>query len=169
MNSKFYTLPKFAEFDNYGIWSFQNIIFSTHGNLYQTVIHLVNQSQIGYTSNELSTIIRLKTDDALRILWKQDRLQREKHISQYVYYSHEQDKFNAQKIHRQQSTNIIRPNQFPKDKDITIAVLVTIIHQNTLDINTLLNNIDNQDIEVTSREIANIIELYDLKKTNYKL
>ena len=46
-NGKYYTLPGVAQFNQYGLWRYQDVAFSKHGNLKQTIVHLVASSAGG--------------------------------------------------------------------------------------------------------------------------
>ncbi len=167
-NSKFYTLPKLAKFNNYGIWSYRHILFSRHGNLYRTLIYIVDQSKCGYTGKELSVIVQVKTDDALRVLWQQERLQRQKHNSHYVYYTIEQQRFELQQANRIQSSNLPQIYCLPDDQNIIISVLVEIIHQDTLTTKVLYKRLKGHKVEISENQIGSVISHYGLKKKNSK-
>jgi hypothetical protein len=40
-NGRYYTLPEIADFDENGLWQYQGVFFSKHGNLKQTLAHLL--------------------------------------------------------------------------------------------------------------------------------
>src|SRR3989304_4794820 len=58
-NGMFYTLPSVPEFDQNGLWRFQDVVFSAYGNLKRTVIRLVQRSARGLDSHEISTVVGL--------------------------------------------------------------------------------------------------------------
>ena len=167
-NSKFYTLPTLAVFNDFGIWQYHEILFSQQGNLYQTLVYLVDQSKSGYTSGELLQIVQVKTDDALRVLTNQKRLQREKHYSYYVYYSINHHRFQLQKNNRLSDFLPVAPQYLPKDKNIIISVLVEIIHSDTLSLESLLTGLKKRHIEASAQQILGVISHYDLKKKKSK-
>ena len=43
-NGRYYTLPEIAQFDDIGLWRYQGAFFSKHGNLKQTLVHLVTHA-----------------------------------------------------------------------------------------------------------------------------
>ncbi len=167
-NSKFYTLPTLAGFNDFGIWQYHGVLFSRQGNLYQTLVYLVDQSTSGYTSGELVQIAQVKTDDALRVLTNQKRLQREKHFSHYVYYSMDYHRFQEQRNNRLSDFLPLAQPYLPKDKNIIIAVLVEIIYSDTLSAESLLAGLKTRHIQVSEQQIHGIISHYDLKKKSGK-
>ena len=46
-NGKYFTLPRIARFDSFGVWKYQDIGFSKFGNLKDTVVQLVSNSTAG--------------------------------------------------------------------------------------------------------------------------
>ncbi len=48
-NGRYYVLPDIPRFDDNGLWRYQGIFFSRHGNLKQTLIAVVNHSPAGLT------------------------------------------------------------------------------------------------------------------------
>src|ERR1700722_12892880 len=52
-NGQYYTLEKIARFNEHGLWHFDDIGFSKHGGLCDTIIFFVEHSEAGMTSREL--------------------------------------------------------------------------------------------------------------------
>ncbi len=59
-NGRYYTLPEIADFDDNGLWRYQGVLFSKHGNLKQTVVHLVTDSAQGLSGVELGKLLGLQ-------------------------------------------------------------------------------------------------------------
>jgi len=168
-NSKFYTTPSLAHFNHNGIWNYNQILFSKHGNLFETIIILIDNSVNGYTGKELSGIIEVKADDALRILWLKERVRKQKTGSTNVYFSIRQDLFAQQLLARQQQREVASTILILSDYQRTIAVLAEIIQQDSLDTKTLLKGIKKRKVEITVSEIQAVIDHYQLKKKKNKL
>ncbi|MCP3663569.1 MAG: hypothetical protein GY696_13940 [Gammaproteobacteria bacterium] len=58
-NCRYYTLADIPRFDEYGIWKYKGVLFSKFGNLKNTVIAVVKQSDGGLNAHELSEITGL--------------------------------------------------------------------------------------------------------------
>ena len=167
-NSKFYTTPSLAHFNHKGIWNYNQILFSKHGNLFETIIVLIDNSVNGYTGKELFGIIEVKADDALRILWLKERIRKQKTGGANVYFSMRQDLFAQQLLARQQQTEVAPTILILSDYQRTIAVLAEIIQQDRLDTKTLLKGIKKRKVEITVSEIQAVIDHYQLKKKKNK-
>jgi transcriptional antiterminator len=58
-NSQYYTLPAIPKFNVHGIWPYRDILFSKHGDLRQTVKHMILASEDGLSANEIGDIVNL--------------------------------------------------------------------------------------------------------------
>jgi len=61
-NSRYYALPKAAQFDDNGIWCCEGVFFSRAGTLKRTVSALIDASDKGLTAVELSTRLHLNAN-----------------------------------------------------------------------------------------------------------
>jgi hypothetical protein len=82
---KFYTLQDIPLFDELGIWHFGDIGFSQHGTLLDSLPEIIATARGGYTLGELTNILRLHPQNALKHLTDQNRLVRRKIGSDFVY------------------------------------------------------------------------------------
>jgi len=167
-NAKFYTTSSLAHFNHSGIWNYKQILFSKHGNLFNTIIVLINNSIKGYTAKELTAIIQVKADDALRILWTSKRIQKQKIGSTNVYFSANPELFAQQLSVREQQMPVSLPSLLLSDNQIVIAVLVEIIQRDSLDCKILYKGVKKQNIDITISQIEQVIERYQLKKKTDK-
>ena len=64
-NGRYYVLPDIPAFNASGLWKYRNILFSTHGTLKQTIIHVIQQSHHGLSSHEITDQIGLPHNRSL--------------------------------------------------------------------------------------------------------
>jgi hypothetical protein len=81
----YYTLDEIAQFDEWGLWSYQDVHFSRYGTLLSTAQVLVDHSESGYFANELESLLQVSVKDALRQLTRQGRLTRDRRWGPYLY------------------------------------------------------------------------------------
>ena len=167
-NARFYTAPNLCHFNHYGIWNFKQILFSKYGNLFETIITLIDKSIGGYTSKELSIIIMVKADDALHVMWLKERVRRQKTGSTHVYFSIQEDLFKQQLSAREQQTPAAMETLALPDYQRTIAVLVEIIRQDSIVAEKLQKEAAKRNIEISIAEIEAVIEHHQLKKKRNK-
>jgi hypothetical protein len=97
-NGRYYALPEAAQFDHNGIWKYQRILFSKHGNLKQTVIKLVVQSDSGLSARELAGIVELPSNSSFfSKLHHVPGIRREKHWGRFFYFSDDAAIYSKQK------------------------------------------------------------------------
>lgn len=84
---RYYTLDELTEFDTQGLWSYESVWFSTHGTLLSTAEAIVETSEQGRFVDELDNLLHVATKDAVRKLFCDGRLAREKVSGQYLYCS----------------------------------------------------------------------------------
>lgn len=82
---RYYTLPEIAEFDEQGLWSFRSVWFSEQGTLLSTAEACVNQSEAGYFTSELESLLHVSVKNALRKLANEGRIGRERIAGKYLY------------------------------------------------------------------------------------
>ena len=84
---KYYTLPEMARFTSIGLWSHKSVWFSRFGNLLDTTVSFVDQSEAGYSARELCDILHVQTQPSLMKLCQDGKLQRDKIQGRYIYLS----------------------------------------------------------------------------------
>jgi hypothetical protein len=125
-NGRYYAMPTAPRFDENGLWRYQYIYFSKHGNLKNTLIHLVNQSSSGLTGNQIGDIVGLSPRSFLHHFRDTPGICREKHGGVYVYFSENPDKYKEQL--QKQSTAVTRTAKFLTDADAVVILTALIKH-----------------------------------------
>lgn len=101
---KYYTLNEIADFDDSGLWSYQSVWFSKHGNLIETAKEFIDKSTAGFTANELESVLHVQVKHPLLKLFQNHRIVRKKVSDRYVYFNAEPKKQKSQITVRKQST-----------------------------------------------------------------
>jgi hypothetical protein len=97
---RYYTLDEIAQFDELGLWSYQEICFSTYGTLLSTAAAIVETAEYGCFVDELDNVLRVGTKDALRKLARDERLAREHIAGRFLYCSADADRRRQQLLAR---------------------------------------------------------------------
>jgi hypothetical protein len=121
-NNKWYTLSNIPEFNEKGFWFFNEIGFSKHGNMGQTILYFINKSENGLTAKEIKEIISKKCLSILNIMFKKDQLERISGNNGYIYFL---KKTQKQKIEKTQLLEAKKASM-PSDID-AIHILVALI------------------------------------------
>jgi hypothetical protein len=173
-NGRFYTLPDIPTFDQDGIWKFKGTFFSKQGNLKQTVIHLVKNSESGLTASEIANRLGLSTQLRSFITYFKTipGLYREKQKGNgsYVYFSAEKSIYSSQKQRRESQIKIKEKDihgQLPSESD-SIAVLVDIIKHPKTTIKKCAGRLRKNGIIIKPENIRNLLQYHGIvieKKT----
>ena len=158
MNGRYYTLPGIPDFDSHGLWQYRQVRFSQHGNLKNTIIAVVNQSNAGLDAAEASDILGISVRSFLSSLQKDPDLTREKMQRRFVYFSAAQKDYIKQKEHRYAMTRTI---QLPSDIE-AIAILVETIKNPDLSIDQLAGKLQQNNYRISSESIENLFSYHGL-------
>jgi hypothetical protein len=101
-NGRFYTLPAIPQFDPQGLWFHEDVGFSSHGHLPQTLVALASQAPAGLTAAELGQRLRLDPRSFLWQFHQHPGLQRQKHQGRFVYLAADPRQAKAQMAQRAQ-------------------------------------------------------------------
>ena len=97
---RYYTLDDVAEFDERGLWAYEEVWFSIHGTLLSTAAATVETAQIGYFVEELDNLLHVGTKDALRKLVRDARLTREEVAGRFLYCAQDASRRRRQLLGR---------------------------------------------------------------------
>lgn len=86
---KFYTLRTIPDFDQYGLWHYDEVSFSKYGTLKSTIRVIVSESSEGFTHKELKKLLRIRVQNTLNDLLKKNAITREPVENLYLYLCHD--------------------------------------------------------------------------------
>lgn len=81
----YYTLDDIVEFDERGLWAYEDVWFSIRGTLLSTAQAAVEGAELGYFVEELDNVLHVGTKDPLRKLAADARLVREEVAGRFLY------------------------------------------------------------------------------------
>ena len=125
-NARYYTLPDIPGFDSNGLWNYEGVFFSRHGNLKQTVIHLIEKSDMGLSANEIERMVGLSDNSSFVSTFKHSKVVKREIIGgrgtgRYIYFAG-----NRQAYLRQQAKRRVWVTSLPSDSD-AISILVELV------------------------------------------
>jgi len=161
-NNRYYTLPHIPVFDANGLWRYQSVLFSNHGNLKQTIIWLIRQSQTGLSAGEIAKIVDLAPSSSFFAQIKNAvGISREKHHGRFVYFSD-----SVQGVHRQKHKRMLRRTgsiDGPTDAE-AVVILVELIKHPGIDIEDLVARVQEKGKDFDATVIRRFLESHDLLK-----
>jgi hypothetical protein len=163
-NGRFYTLPQIPVFDKNGLWKYQAILFSKHGNLKQTIVALITNSQEGLSAVEIAELVDLVPNSSFLSQFKDvPGVKREKHQGRFIYLSDRPKIYTRQK---QRRANGHRAIAFPTDAQ-AVLILVYLIKHPDIGIEQLAEHVCEQGQSIEPAAIRKFLRFHDLlKKTS---
>jgi hypothetical protein len=163
-NGRYYTLQQVPVFDQYGLWRYQTVLFSEHGNLRQTIMALITNSAKALSAVEIARLVDLAPNSSFISRFKNmPGIQREKHQGRFVYLSERPEIYSLQKYalaSRRQAAG------FPTDQE-AVLLLVELIKHPGIGIEQLAVRVSKHGQWVEPAAVRAFLELYDLvKKTS---
>jgi len=162
-NGKWYTLAANPAFDRNGIWVYEDIAFSRHGDMIKTIAHLLDKSSKGLSSRELSELLHHPCQAVLTQLYKAQRVERVQGTHAFIYLSS-----NASVRRRQQKALplVERANDFVTlSAEVAVFVLVDYIHHPSWSQKKLVRELKkNRGIVVALEAIDSFFAQHGLKK-----
>lgn len=158
-NGKWYTLQYIPAFDRNGLWTHNNIVFSKHGNLNQTIVHFVNKSSHGLTANEIANIVSSPCHVTLNKMIKSNQIRRIPAGKNYIYLS-------IDEAVRQKQIDVIYKSEhspLPSAND-AITILVSIIKhpKNTMD--ELVEQLTTAGLNYNSQSVMLFLQYHGIEK-----
>jgi len=124
---RYYTLEEMPQFDDQGLWSHGEALFSKYGTLRATIVRFVHDAPAGQTHGELRNRLRLRVHDTLRELSKAREIGRVQLERLFVYVSVEQALARAQLAERRRRLESPPPPAPPPPPAVTIEVLLDLV------------------------------------------
>lgn len=161
-NGRYYTLPQVPRFDHHGLWRYRNAAFSKHGNLKQTIVHLISSAPAGLTGKELGDILGLSPQSFLHHFRNCPGTRREKHDSVYVYFSEAPSAYEKQV--RERRAIVYRPSVVPITDAEAVMILVAIIRHHGISAEQILSLPEIKKSKMKSKAIQGFLEYHGLEK-----
>ena len=102
------SIPKF---DKNGLWFYNQIGFSRHGNLNENIIHFINKSSHGLSAKQLADILSISCHAVLNHMYNSGAIDRFKSKSDFIYLSSTDRKKRQQLMRLQSQTVTVRAPQ----------------------------------------------------------
>lgn len=162
-NGRYYALPDVAKFDTHGLWRHQNILFSRHGNLKQTVIALVKDSPAGLNASQIGELVALEPRSFLSHFRNESQLRREVIEGRFVYFAPDKTTRVQQKNFRQAQANHHADVRAPTDAE-AVAILVERIKHSGLPIEGLTKRLHKAGYLFSPETIRRFLDSHGLLK-----
>jgi len=161
-NGKYYTLPETPHFDVSGLWRFNNVSFSKHGNLKKTIVHLVALSPTGLTGRQLGELLGLSPQSFVHHLRNYSGISREKHDGVFVYFS--DDPLAYKKQIKERNTFVIQSSAVTISDPEAVMILVAIIKHHGISTEEILALPEIRKSKMARDAVQGFLKFHELVK-----
>jgi hypothetical protein len=152
-------------FDDNGLWQYQTILFSKHGNLKQTIIQIIRQAPTGLSAADIAKMVVLAPSSSLFAQIKNAAgIRREKHCGRFIYFSDNPAIYKRQKqqwaLNRQSNIN------WPTDAE-AVVILVQLIKHPCISLEQLAAKVAPQGQRITPEVLGSFLQRHGLLKKNW--
>jgi len=163
-NSMWYSLHSIPSFNKRGLWFYQDIGFSKHGNLKQTILNFVSKSPQGLAAKELFEILLIPCHPVLNQMYNKNQIDRFNTQRGFVYLSID-DKKRQRQLDRLQSQLMKAKQPESLNAQAAIYVLVEYIRHPEASIAELSKAVEKREVKASPEAITMLFKEHDLKKT----
>jgi hypothetical protein len=126
---RYYTLKEIPRFDQDGVWACGDVLFSRHGTLRATIVHMVGLAPAGQTHAQLQARLRLRVHDTLHELVERGDVGRIEVNGLFLYVSPDREKAESQVTARRQLVGTGGPpSTSVPEPSVIIDILLVVIH-----------------------------------------
>lgn len=161
-NGRYYTLPEIAEFDANGLWRYQGICFSKHGNLKHTLVHLVTHSVQGLNGAELGELLGLQPRSFLSHFRDHPALYRENVRGRWIWFAAD-PKIRAEQKHTRLAQAAAKGPRMPSDME-AVMILVDLIRDPNSGLEQIAHRLKRQGLTIDVVAIRQLLVHHDLLK-----
>ena len=162
-NSMWYTLHPIPKFNKRGLWFYQEIGFSKHGNLKQTIFNFVSKSPQGLTAKDLFEILLIPCHSVLNQMYKKNQIDRFNTQRGFVYLSIDIKKRQRQ-LNRLQSQLFTAKESGSLNAQAAVYVLVEYIKHPEASVAELSKAVEKREMKASPGAITMLFKEHDLKK-----
>ena len=162
-NSMWYTLHSIPTFNKRGLWFYQEIGFSKHGNLNQTIFNFVSKSPQGLTAKDLFEILLIPCHPVLNQMYKNNQIDRFNTQRGFVYLSIDNKKRQRQ-LNRLQSQLFTAKESESLNAQAAVYVLVEYIKHPEASVAELSKAVEKREVKASPEVITMLFKEHDLKK-----
>lgn len=161
-NGRYYTLPEIAEFDANGLWRYQGVCFSKHGNLKQTLVHLVTHSVHGLSGAELGELLGLQPRSFLSHFRDHPEIFRENLRGRWIWFAAE-PKIREQQKQMRLTRVVAEEPRMPTDRE-AVMILVDLIRHPNSGLEQVARRLRRQGLRIDVDAIGQLLVQHGLEK-----
>ena len=161
-NGRYYTLSEIAQFDDMGLWRHQGAFFSKHGNLKQTLVHLVVHSVQGLSGAELGEILGLQPRSFLSHFRDHPAIYREHMRGCWIWFAADPGP-REQQMQARLAQEVAGASCMPSDME-AVMILVDLIGHPESNVEQIARRLKSKQLDIDVTAIRQLLEYHGLLK-----
>jgi len=161
-NGRYYTLPEIAQFDDMGLWRHQGAFFSMHGNLKQTLVHLIVHSVQGLSGAELGEILWLQPRSFLSHFRDHPAIYREHMRGGWIWFAADPG-IREQQMQARLAQEVAGASCMPSDME-AVMILVDLIEHPLSDVKQIARRLKSKGLNIGVTAIRQLLDHHGLLK-----
>jgi hypothetical protein len=161
-NGRYYTLPAIPEFDTHGLWRYRGVFFSKYGNLKQTLVQLVTQSERGLSAADLGERLGLQPRSFLSHFRHHPALYREEREGRWIWFAADPQRRNQQQ-HSRLTQVVTKAPPMPSDIE-AVMILVDLLHHPNSRLEAMVQRLKQKGHAIDVEAIHTLLAHHDLLK-----
>jgi hypothetical protein len=155
-------LPEIADFDDHGLWRYQGVFFSKHGNLKQTVVHLVTDSAQGLSGAELGELLGLQPRSFLSHFRDHPEIYRENLMRRWIWFAAD-SKIREKQKQTRLARDVAKEPRMPTDREV-VTILVDLIQHPNSGLEQVARRLKPKGLNIDVDAIRQLLGHHDLLK-----
>ncbi len=161
---RYITLRDTPEFDQHGIWEYNGVRFSKWKTVPDTIVHIVNESEMGLAVYELSEMLKIRVNNQLQRLRKKDQIVRKRHGRNQIYYSAD-DLIRHQQIQRRHARTA--PEE-PEEEEISqwqmLQIITVLLEHSKISCEALSEMLCAKGVKIRKALIGSLFQRSEIEK-----
>jgi hypothetical protein len=157
----YHTLPSIPDFDENGLWVYKSGRFSLHGNLRDSIVHLLRHSKAGMSSDEIGKTVGLNPSSFMHHFRDILGVKREKLGGRFIYFLDDLETGTKQKEER---ISLLLRLEKPISDAEAVTLLVQFIKHPGASVEDLAAMLTGEGKRVKPATVREFLERHDLLK-----
>ena len=157
----YYTITGIPKFNDYGLWGYKEALFSSYGNLKETICAQIDISEAGMTNSELTVLLSVETKSILSTLSTVGAISRNKSQGVYTYFSTDPIRGEQQRMRRAELNEKL--NIYTKIAPYDIVDVLAAYIKGIRTPDKVAANLRNKGRSISRSAVAVIFERFELE------
>ena len=158
-NGHYYTRYNPAQYDRFGLFSHQGILFSRDGSLSATVVRAVQEAEAGLTQRELRERLRVRVQVVLAEAMRRGVIDRER-VERWFVYTHVDPDIRQAQLQNRRALMLAAVAEI--SDAVIIQVLLTLLRHPGSDAAHVVRHLHGHSPPIPMEQVRAVFDRYDL-------